>query len=162
MTPNTKPSFTSPLAALAAVFLGVLLLAGCATPGNNTVDRTDVGQINEVEYGEVVAVRPVTIDGSRTGVGTVAGAIIGGAAGSEVGGDGTTNLIVGVVGAVIGGIIGNEVEREVTKGEGFEYTIRLDNGRTITVVQAGRQMLYPGDRVEIVYGGRRVRINRVT
>jgi outer membrane lipoprotein SlyB len=130
-------------------------LSGCATStAGDTYSRGEVGQVNQVQMGTVVGVRQVKIEGTKSGVGTTAGVIAGGAAGSQIGGGTTENIIGGVAGAVVGGLIGAAAEEGLTRDTGYEYVVRLDDGRTVTIVQAGDVAIAPGTRVQVIFGER--------
>lgn len=130
-------------------------ITGCASStSGGSYSRNQVGSVNQAASGEVISVRQVQIEGTKSGIGAGAGAIAGGAAASQIGGGRTENLIAGVAGALIGGLAGAAAEEGVTRGTGFEYIVRLDDGRTITVVQGGDVYIPPGSRVNVLYGER--------
>jgi outer membrane lipoprotein SlyB len=135
--------------------------AGCATydRAQDYSVREERG-IQSVSYGTVQSVRPVRIDENGAPVGTIAGAAVGGILGSQVG-HGAGRGVGAVLGAVGGGLAGNAIEHSVTQHEGEEIVVRLDNGSTIAVVQGGSQNLRPGDRVQVLNGGRGARVERV-
>lgn len=145
-------------AAVAA--LGVVLLAGCAAPraGDNYY-RGQTMRAQTVEMGVVESVRPVQIQGTRTGVGTVAGAALGGIAGSYIGGGNRANAAGAIAGAVLGGVAGNAVENESTRSNGVEVTVRLDTGRMIALVQADTEFFRAGDRVRVLSDGYTTRVS---
>jgi outer membrane lipoprotein SlyB len=130
-------------------------LSGCATStAGDTYSRDQVGSVNQVEMGTVLGVRQVKIEGTKSGIGTTAGVIAGGAAGSQIGGGTASNIIGGVAGAVVGGLIGAAAEEGLTRDTGYEYSIKLDDGRTVTIVQAGDAAIAPGTRVQVIFGER--------
>jgi len=63
----------------------VAALGACATSSPDVVQRGDAQSLSQVQDGTVLSIRPVTVDGSQSGVGAVAGGVIGGVAGSSVG-----------------------------------------------------------------------------
>ena len=133
-----------------AVLLTVAM-AGC-TPKSMSGDaytRERAQRVQTVEYGEVVEVRQVLIEGTKSGLGAVGGGALGGALGSGIGrGAGTT---IGVVGGVIAGAVaGGAVEEAATKQPGLEVTVRMDAGRTIALVQGVDPPVRAGDRVRIL------------
>jgi outer membrane lipoprotein SlyB len=135
--------------------------AGCATyDGAQNYSVREERGIQSVTYGTVQSVRPVRIDENGAPVGTIAGAAVGGILGSQVG-HGAGRGVGAVLGAVGGGLAGNAIEHSVTQHEGEEIVVRLDNGSTIAVVQGGSQNLRPGDRVQVLNGGRGARVERV-
>lgn len=145
---------------LAAVVVAVL--AGCAAPRTgDTYYRGETLRAQTVEMGVIESLRPVTIQGGPTGVGTVGGAALGGVAGSALGSGTRASVAGGIAGAIVGGIVGSAVEKEATKGEGVEITVRLDSGRTIAVVQEGTGAEFrPGDRVRVTSDGYTTRVSR--
>lgn len=147
--------------AAAAVLLLGAVLGGCApTRSGDVYRRGETLRAQSVEMGVVDSMRPVQIEGGQSGVGTVGGAALGGIAGSTIGGGSRANAAGAVAGAILGGVIGNAVERDATRTQGLEVTVRLDSGRMIAVVQDGRESLRPGDRVRVLSDGRTTRVTR--
>jgi outer membrane lipoprotein SlyB len=109
----------------------------------------------------VESVRDVVIDARDTGTGTLAGAAIGGVAGSTVGGGSRANAVGAIAGAVVGGIIGNAVEKSGNDRKGVEVTIRLENGNVIAVTQEKDEDFRVGDRVRILSGQGATRVSRI-
>lgn len=143
--------------------VSVVALAACTTADPNVIQRYDTQRLSQVQDATVLSVRPVTVEGSQSGVGTASGAVIGGVAGSSVGGyrDG---FVVGVLGAVAGAVIGNAVERNATKENAVEVMVQLRNGERRSIVQgrsAEDSALAPGEPVELVTTGGRTRVRRV-
>lgn len=111
-----------------------------------------------VRMGVVESVREVLIDRGQSGVGTVAGAALGGiAAGSNVGG-GNGAVAAGILGAVAGGLIGNKIEENATNHKGLEITVRLDNGEMKAITQEADENFRAGDRVRLLSNGRTTRV----
>ena len=138
----------------------ILSLAACATSNPDVIQRGEAQQLSQVQDGTVLSIRPVTVDGSQSGIGTVAGGVIGGVAGSSVGGS-RESVAVGVLGAVLGGVIGNAAERAGTRENAVELLIQLRNGERRAIVQAiGGETIVPGDAVVLVTTGGRTRVTR--
>jgi outer membrane lipoprotein SlyB len=138
----------------------VASLTACATSSPDVIQRGDAQRLSQVQDGTVLSVRPVTVDGSQSGVGTVAGGVIGGVAGSSVGGR-RESVAVGVLGAVIGGVVGNAAERAGTRENAVEILIQLRNGERRAIVQAvGSETIAPGDAVVLVTTGGKTRVTR--
>lgn len=136
-----------------------LLLAGCAASlSSDTYRRSQVMKAQSVEMGIVDSIRPIKIEGRRDGIGTTAGAVLGGIAGSKAGGGDRANAAGAVVGAIVGGIAGHAIEEQTTAREGIEVTVKLDSGRMIAVVQEALERFRPGDRVRILSDGRTTRV----
>ena len=143
---------------LIAAVASIGSLAGCVVANPNTVSAYDAQRMSTVQDATVLSVSPVTLQGRDTGVGTVSGAVIGGIAGSNVGGY-RTGGIVGIAGAVVGGLIGNAVERDVTQRQGLEILMQLKNGDRRSVIQgAGSEVFASGDPVILVTTGGRTRV----
>lgn len=151
--PVRKGPFKS-LFAASALALTSLLVVSCATaPGGNVYSARDVGTPSRVAMGTLMDAEPVVIQGDNYGVGAASGAVIGGVAGSQIGGGRDERAIGGVVGAVVGGVVGNAAERQVKRQPGYRYTIDLDGQGVVTIVQADTQPIArPGARVRIEYG----------
>ncbi len=144
---------------LAAICVAVL--AGCAAPAQNSnvyVSR-ESGRVQDVQNGTVVSTRYVQISEGANGVGLVSGAVVGGALASNFGkGNGRTAMTI--LGAIAGGAVGQEVERKNSQINGLELTVRLDNGRTIAIVQPDNGTgFYSGQRVRLVGNGNNARVS---
>jgi outer membrane lipoprotein SlyB len=113
---------------IAALFApAVALTAACASLSPQDYSAREARSVEAVQYGSVVSVRPVRINGGdQAPVGTFAGAAVGGLLGSTIGHGG---------GSAAGAIL-----------------VRLDNGQTIAVVQGGWQDFAAGQRVQVVTG----------
>lgn len=136
-----------------------LILGGCANTSGDVYRRDQAMRERTVQQGVVESVRDVTLEGTRSGVGTVAGGALGGLAGSNIG-QGRGSVAGAIVGAVVGGVAGHALEERATRETGQELTIRLDNGRTISVVQGGAERFQPGERVRVLSGQGETRVTR--
>lgn len=136
-----------------------IVSAGCVSGlGSNDYERREARRVYEVKMGVVESVRNVKIEGTESGVGTLAGGAVGGIAGSSVGGD-RGQAIGAVLGAVAGGIAGAAAEEALTRRPGLEITVRLDSGRIIAVVQEDTgERFAVGDRVRVLESGGQVRV----
>jgi outer membrane lipoprotein SlyB len=135
------------------------LLAGCASSNSGDVyTREQTRQVQTVQMGIVESVRTVKIEGTKTPVGTATGAVIGGVAGSTVG-HGKGSTIAAVVGAVAGGLAGSAIEEGVTRKDGLEITVKLDNGTMLAIVQEADEAFNPGDRIRVLEGGGVTRVS---
>ncbi|MFO7582766.1 glycine zipper 2TM domain-containing protein [Guyparkeria sp.] len=129
---------------------GLVFLAGCASSmSSGAYSRDTARQMQTVYYGTIQDVRTVQIEGTKTPIGTGVGAVTGGILGSQVGG-GTGRSLATVGGVVLGGLAGSAAEEGITRQTGYEITVRLDNGRTISVVQAADIAFSPGERVRVI------------
>lgn len=145
---------------VAYVTLFSLLVTGCmADLTGSNYDRGEARTLQSVQFGEVVEMEAVKVDGSQSGLGAVAGAAAGGVAGSTIGG-GKGKSLATIAGAVAGGVLGNLAERKTTESNGVNLTIRLDSGNYVSVVQQveANNSFRVGDRVKILSNGRQSRV----
>jgi len=148
------------ITSLALAMASVLVLSACAPgQGANTYSRSQARTEQSVRMGTVEGVRTVRLEGTRTPIGTVAGGVVGGVAGSTVGG-GRGSTIAAVLGAVAGGLAGSAIEEGVTRKDGIEVTVRLDNGNMIAITQEADEVFKPGERVRVLSGGGVSRVTR--
>jgi len=61
---------------------------------------------------------------------------------------------------VAGGVAGHSLEEITTRETGQEITVRLDNNRTISIVQGGAERFQPGERVRVLSGQGETRVSR--
>ena len=141
--------------------LATVTLTGCASGlGGGNYERAEARRVMSVRLGVVESVRPVKLEGTNSPVGTIGGAAVGGIAGSTVGG-GKGSAIAAVVGAVAGGLAGAAAEEGLTRKQGVEVTVKMDNGELLAVVQEdGGENFAPGERVRLVQDGRTTRVTR--
>ena len=136
------------------VTMVVLTLTACANSSltGDTYSREDARKVQTVEYGEVLSVRAVIIEGDREGIaGNVGGTLIGGIAGNSVG-DGRGQAIATTIGAIVGGVAGQAAEERLTRKQGQEIQIEMDDGRTLSLVQEvkDQEFFTAGDRVRLL------------
>lgn len=146
---------------LVGILAAALLAAGCAPMrSGDAYHRGEALRAQSVEFGTIETLRPVVIEGGQTGVGTIGGVALGGIAGSTVGG-GRGSAAGAVAGAILGGIAGSAIERDATRANGVEITVRLDSGRMIAVVQEGSSAEFrPGHRIRVLSDGHSTRVSR--
>jgi outer membrane lipoprotein SlyB len=136
----------------AAVFATVvaMLAGGCASSRSSEVySRDQARQVQTVMMGTVESVKYVTIEGTKTPVGTAVGGVAGGVLGSTVGG-GSGRTVATVIGALAGAAAGTAAEEGITRKPGLEIVVTKDTGTTIVVVQEADVEVSPGDRVRII------------
>ncbi len=143
---------------LSAILL-LCAIAACAPATNSTVERQALGIQGTVFRGTIIAMRPVAVSGTRSGIGPAAGAVGGGFLGSTVGGDWRARTVGGVVGALAGGVVGGAIEEGATRGEAMEFIIRRDSGGERVVTQTNELGLQVGERVMVTETDR-ARISR--
>lgn len=142
--------FIKTTATVTLALAATLVLSGCpASMSGSAYSRGQVREAQDVRLGYVESVREVLIEGTKSGVGTVGGAALGGLAGSQIGG-GRGRIAGAVGGAIVGGVAGSAIEESVTRQPGLEITVRLDSGRMISVTQAADEPFYRGDRVRLL------------
>lgn len=113
-----------------------------------------------VDQGTVITVRPADMAGENSGAGGVAGAVAGGVIGSQFGGGGGA-IAATIAGIVAGSVAGTAAETSLENSSGLEYTVKLDRGYVVTVVQhreSGDAVLAPGARIRIETSGRQQRV----
>lgn len=98
------------------------------------------------DCGVVESVRAVKRKGDASGVGAVAGGVLGAAVGNQFGkGNGRTAMTV--LGAVGGGVAGHEVEKQVKSVVVQQVTVRMDDGSVRTIEQSSAPAV--GQRVQV-------------
>jgi outer membrane lipoprotein SlyB len=143
---------------LAGLCAALVVATGCSTTSPDVIKREDAQRMSIVLDGVVISTRPVTVEGSQSGLGAAAGGVVGGVAGSTVGG-GRGAIVGGTIGAVAGGVAGNAIERQATREEAIEILVQLKGGERRAIVQAkGTDVLRPGDAVIIITEGGRARV----
>ena len=149
--------FVSAAVALAA--LCTVMLGGCATSSSSgsVYSPRQARSEQTVRLGVVESVRQVSIEGSRSGVGAIAGGATGGVAGSNIGG-GRGTTIGSILGAVAGGVAGNALEERVTRKDGLEITVRLESGELRAITQDADEAFKPGERVRLLSAGGTTRV----
>jgi outer membrane lipoprotein SlyB len=140
--------------AIAGAIAASALIAGCASTSSGSVySGGQARQEQTVRMGVVESVRQVTIEGSKSGVGTIAGGAIGGVAGSNIGGGNRGSAVGTILGAIAGGLAGNAIEEGATKKPGLEITVKLDNGELRAITQDADENFRPGERVRLLSAG---------
>ncbi len=146
---------------LLALLLAASLLTGCwSSLRGDTYSRSEARQAQRVEFATIEHLRPVRIEGTKTGVGAAVGAVTGGIGGSSFG-DGRGRAILAVIGSAVGGLIGGVAEEAITRSDGVEITVRKEgSGDAIAIVQAvaPNEIFKVGDRVRLVHSYGSVRV----
>lgn len=150
------------------VLMGALTLGACenmnAPPyGSSTGVSTPPSQTSAYStYGVVQAIEVVKQDsagtgigGSGIGLGTIAGAVVGGVAGNQVGG-GSGKTAATVLGAAGGAYIGHELEnrqrQQQQQADAYKITVRMEDGSYQSVMHGTAGDFRIGDRVRIRNG----------
>ena len=135
---------------LLALAAATAILVGCASSKSGDVySRDEALREQNVRLATVESVRPVTIQGTRTGIGAAAGGVTGGVAGTGVG-HGKGSTIAGVLGAVGGGVAGQAIEEGATRKPGVEITVRLQSGELRAIVQEETDKFVAGQKVRLL------------
>jgi outer membrane lipoprotein SlyB len=126
-----------------------LAVAACATPSSGRIYAKEDARVAwDVKYGEVLAVDDAVIEGRRSALGRIGGGFIGYEAGRTVGG-GSGRRLAGAAGAVAGAVAGEAIEERATREQAWQFTVELEGGRTISIVQARDQSFAVGERVRV-------------
>ena len=146
--------------ALLSLLSTTILLSACATTSSPyTVQGNQAGRVQSAQMGTVYALRDVNIQNDGTRTGNVAGAALGGIAGSTLG----VGTRANTAGAIGGAVAGRAVRHAVTSSNqaGVEITVRLENNQLIALVQAGSSNDFRvGDVVRVTSDGRTTRVVR--
>lgn len=131
----------------------IVNLSGCARNiSSGTYASAHVGEAVETHQGVIVARRQVMVqEGEKlqdNTLGLIGGGVAGGVLGSMVGG-GRGRVLTTVGGAAAGALAGAYAQKELSKQNAWEYTVKLDNGSMRTVVQGLDTSLSIGQRVLI-------------
>lgn len=143
-----------------SAFAVIVLLAGCSAPTSQRYDSGDVGRPIETTQGAVVSSRVVEISGDTRNVGPIAGGAAGAAAtGLAYGGRGSG--WAAILGGLVGAGAGYLIESSARSREGIEYIVRMNDGRTVTLVQNRQkeeQPIVDGTPVLVQISGRYTRV----
>ncbi|MFI3272313.1 MAG: glycine zipper 2TM domain-containing protein [Pseudomonadota bacterium] len=110
-------------------------------------------EAQSVQWGTIEAIDYITIKDQNTGLGAVGGAFAGGTLGSLMGRGHRGHVVGTVIGSLAGAVIGYGVEEAASTSHALEYTVRLESGELIAVVQAPdttEAPFYVGDDVRIL------------
>src|SRR3954470_9237148 len=141
--------------------LAPLALAVTLTACNDQAVQPGVVQTSAAggfrgETGRVVSIQEVDLRQQKRGVsnGTLIGGGVGAAggaiAGAAIGGTAGSAVLGGVLGAVGGAIAGTAIDRN-SSVRGIEVTVQKDDGQQVTIAQRDDGDVQMGDRVIIVY-----------
>ena len=143
------------------IVIFVAALGACATSSPDVISREDAQVASQVQDGVVISIRPVTVDGSQTGMGAAAGGVVGAMVGSGGSSIQREQVSLGILAGVAAAMAGNAIERMATREEAFEIIVQLRNGERRAIVQAkGNETLLAGDPVIIVTSGNTIRVTR--
>jgi outer membrane lipoprotein SlyB len=108
------------------------------------------------QCGTVVSATAVQKEGAGSGVGVVAGGVLGAVVGNQFGG-GTGKTVATVLGAVGGGYAGNEVEKRMKKVTVYDVSVRMEDGSVKSfalgqTVSAGAKVTVEGASLRLADG----------
>lgn len=149
---------TAPLKAITLAALGAVALAACSQPSGNVVAANQAQVAQSVQFGTVISSRNVTVQGNQGA--QAAGAVVGGIAGAALGqniGGGTGRVLATGAGATAGAAAGLAAGKSAAGYQSIEWTVRLESGQTISVIQASPTFAV-GQRVQVIGGGTNTRL----
>jgi outer membrane lipoprotein SlyB len=141
--------------------LTCVLAAGCVDTSGPGYQETSpqVVQSQNTRVGTIVSVRDVIVRKNNQGD-QVAGAIVGGVLGGIVGhqfGAGSGRDVMTAAGAAGGAIAGSKIAGQPQTYRSREWTVQLNRGGTIAVIQNSGD-LWVGQRVRVIYSGNSARL----
>ncbi|HEX5371671.1 MAG TPA: glycine zipper 2TM domain-containing protein [Aquabacterium sp.] len=140
-TSSTSPAATTSTKAVAAA---VVASSASTAKAAAVSPCTHCGTVQEVTARKK--------KGEGSGLGLIAGAVVGGVVGNQFG-KGTGNTVTTVGGAVAGGVVGNEIEKNANKRTEYVTKIKMDDGtvREFKLEQqyaVGARVTVDGDKVQ--------------
>jgi outer membrane lipoprotein SlyB len=140
------------------VLLSVALVGGCADMGSlgGTKYGETGGAASQSERdGTIAQLETIQVDDKyKLGVGTAVGAVAGGLLGAGVG-DSTTATVAG---AVLGGAAGTYAESKMHKQDAQRVTVNMKTGGTVTITQPMDGRLREGMAVRVEGSGESARV----
>lgn len=139
-----------------AALLLILPLSACAVGAPQSGTLVDVSQsqtVQKVNFGTIVSFSQITVQGANPTaetLGSIGGAAAGVAIGDQIG-DGGGQLAATIIGGLIGATLGGQAATRVTRQQSTQWTVQLDSGRTIAVVQQA-PAFFQGQRVQVIQG----------
>lgn len=142
----------------------IFQLSSCvpATQTGTSYSRREARVLQQVKIGKVLEVAEVVIEGTKSGAGGIVGGAVGAIAGRNTG-SGAGGEIAAVLGGAVGSVVGAKIEEARTRASGREYTIRLENGEVVSVVQAfdPKILIFAGDDVKLLSQKGNYRVTRL-
>lgn len=135
-------------------------LAACAPNQSASVlPSSQANSASEVSFGTITGSRPVELRNMGQmdeALGMLAGGVAGAAVGNQIG-DGSGQVLATGAGAVAGAAMGRQAGEYVGRAQSIEWFVRLDDGRTISVVQ-GDPVFGIGQRVRVISNSQSTRL----
>jgi outer membrane lipoprotein SlyB len=121
-------------------------------PYGGTVPVASTGATTSTGSGVVQGIEVVPGQQSSGALGTVAGAVVGGLLGNQIG-SGSGKTAATIAGAAGGGYVGNRVQQNSSAAaQAYRVTVRMDNGHMQTVMLDNPSGLQVGDRIQLQDG----------
>lgn len=142
-------------------------MSGCMSTnasktGGSDYRTAETRKAGEVQYGQIVGLRTVTIRENEGAEARNAGAMGSGGAllGGVVGGN-SNGLNGALIGGLIGAVAGAVASNAIGETEGWEMDVRLPDGKIIVVVQAKneKESFSKGQNVRVVKYGDTYRVS---
>lgn len=138
---------------LLPLLISAALGAGCQNMGSDLFGGSSGAQPIASNVNGTGTIQSVDVvpRSQGLGLGTLAGAAVGGIVGNQMGG-GTGRTVATAAGAAGGAYVGHEMEKRRNSGEIYKVTIRMDDGTTQSFAQEAAPDIKNGDRVKITNG----------
>lgn len=134
-------------------------LSGCAAINPpSAYTSADIARAQSVTFGRVVAVSPEKIRVQGNGAVMRAGEQAGSAIGSTAGRTAQTGNAGAAIGQAVGGILAGGMEMAMNTADGLAITVKLDDGRTLAVLQPAKPTFAVGQRVAVGEFGGQTRV----
>ena len=129
-----------------------VLFSSCARNiSSDTYASRQVGEVSTTYAGVVRSMREITVEHGEqledNGLGLATGGIAGGVIGNAVG---RGNVLPTAAGAIAGAVAGSFVEKKLKQQSALEYTVELENGNLLTIVQGKDQVFAIGQPVYVL------------
>lgn len=135
-----------------AIAIPLAIGTGCMSSNRGDVYTAGQGRTaHATRPATVVAIRPITIEGSEGALGAIGGGVLGAVVGNTIGG-GSGRRVAQVAGALGGAAAGAAIESGVTKKAGIEITVQFDDGSQLAIPQEAspHESFAVGQRVSVI------------
>ncbi len=137
---------------LLSASLLVMASAGCQSSNRGDVYTHGQGRTAHITRpATVVAIRPITLEGSDGTLGAIGGGVLGAVIGNTMGG-GSGKTVAQVAGALGGAAAGAAIEGRATQKAGIEITVQFDDGTQMAIPQqvSPHEGFVVGQRVSVI------------